>query len=338
MTRTGSLPHEEFATCMAALTAKEAAAILAPMQVLDFRTVAREGAAQIPDQADRIMKWLLRHDIAKEQIDKHGKRVLDTLDRALPESVLADKIRAQMTYLEKQPVAELREELISQLSTRLGVVRPEGSTGSQWYHAVLIKLANVKLGRDDEKIPTSGKDDRALTREIHRKLVAYMLKNLEKMMARDRTSPVYEEREERAFLEELRRSLSELDPDGQREVLRKLRIDSLATDELRKAFRSGTLMAAAIAGAEAAGGALFIFATTVVHAVFTTLLGVTLQFTTYMAITALLGAILTPVGELVIITTVVGVSLIRGRHKLNRFLAAQAWLQVLLVGSASRPG
>ena len=106
--------------------------------------------------------------------------------------------------------------------------------------------------------------------------------------------------DERAVLAELTRSLSEMSEEQRRQVAQALRLDRVSGEVLWRLFRTGVLGVAVMQGLHAAGFGVFLAATTVTHAIFTTLLGITLPFGVYTALTTTLGWLMGPVGWMLV--------------------------------------
>ncbi|MCR5735782.1 MAG: hypothetical protein K6G22_14340 [Lachnospiraceae bacterium] len=123
-----------------------------------------------------------------------------------------------------------------------------------------------------------------------------------------------------------------------REELRKaLNVEKLNGEMVRKMFASTAGVSATLVAMESAGFGAYIALTTVMHAVFTTFLGVTLPFAAYTGATTFLSIITGPVG----IAIAGGVELLminKNKNKIIYELAAQiVWLAVSTYGHKFTP-
>jgi hypothetical protein len=141
------------------------------------------------------------------------------------------------------------------------------------------------------------------------------LANLRKMVAK--MSP-----QERAELEKtITQELNGLPHEQREAILRDLRLDTLSGEAVTKALLASGGPLASMAALSAAGFGAYVALTTIIHAVATTLLGITLPFAVYTTATSALSLLAGPVGWLIAGATM----LITWRHsetKLSRSLFA----------------
>ena len=126
--------------------------------------------------------------------------------------------------------------------------------------------------------------------------------------------------------------------DERREELRKaLKVEKLNGEMVRKTFASTAGVSATLAVMQSAGFGAYIALTTVMHAIFTTILGVTLPFAAYTGATTLLSVLTGPVG----IAIAGGAELLminKNKNKIIYELAAQiVWLSVSTYGHKFTP-
>jgi hypothetical protein len=119
------------------------------------------------------------------------------------------------------------------------------------------------------------------------------LANLRKMVAK--MSP-----QERDALEEaITQELNDLPHEQRTAVLRDLRLDTLSGEAVTKALLASGGPLASMAALSAAGFGAYVALTTIIHAVATTLLGITLPFAVYTTATSALSLLTGPVGWLI---------------------------------------
>ncbi len=145
------------------------------------------------------------------------------------------------------------------------------------------------------------------------------------------------EEEKRQTEEAIQKEIDAM-PEERREELRKaLHVEKLNGEMTRKMFASTAGVSAALIAMESAGFGAYIALTTVIHAIFTTFLGVTLPFAAYTGATAFLSVITGPVG----IAIAGGVELLminKNKNKIIYELAAQiVWLSVSTYGHKFTP-
>jgi len=133
------------------------------------------------------------------------------------------------------------------------------------------------------------------------------------------------------ILRRLRKNLDSLDPAAREELKRSLGIERLTADALLKALRSGPAVGGALLAANATGMGVFLFATTVTHAVFTTLLGITVPFAAYQTLTTVLGALLGPLGWAAASGAVL-LTFLRQRRRFDRRVMGQVLFFIYATG------
>ncbi|MBE3577807.1 MAG: hypothetical protein IMX00_08960 [Limnochordales bacterium] len=136
-----------------------------------------------------------------------------------------------------------------------------------------------------------------LEQEIFRRFIRELGERVEEELRTAEQDPVRLEHIE-AEIERRLQALSR----GERETLqRDLGLTRLTGKELRTFAARGGLTTAALAGAASTGMGIYLATTTITHALATTLLGVTLPFAAYTALTSALSLLLSPVGALVLV-------------------------------------
>ena len=143
--------------------------------------------------------------------------------------------------------------------------------------------------------------------------------------------------EERARVEaEINARLRDMNAEQQEALRKDLGVDKLTANAMITALSGGASVVAAASGASAAGFGLYLAATTMMHAIATTLFGMTLSFGFYTGLTSLIAFFLNP-----IVVAVMAVGVFSGIHwgqgdKFAQKIVGMVLIQVFAV-SAMRP-
>jgi hypothetical protein len=132
--------------------------------------------------------------------------------------------------------------------------------------------------------------------------------------------------EEDEVLQTIQQSLNAMEPEVSEELQRTLGTEELNPNDLLRAVRSGSAVGRPMFAEDASGVGVFLVITTLTHAVFTTLLGLTLPLDRYQTLTTVVGAILGPLG----IAGAAGsglLSFLRQTSRFDRKVVGQALLQ-----------
>ncbi len=145
------------------------------------------------------------------------------------------------------------------------------------------------------------------------------------------------EEEKRKTEQAIQKELDSM-PEERREELRKaLNIEKINGEMVRKTFATTAGVSATVVVMESAGFGAYIALTTIMHAIFTTLLGITLPFAAYTGATTVLSAFTGPVGFL-IVGGIEAIMLNSNKNKIIYELAAQTvWLAVTAYGHKFTP-
>jgi len=134
-----------------------------------------------------------------------------------------------------------------------------------------------------------------------------------------------EQREE--ILRRIHQNLDSMDPEAREELRQSLGVEELTASAMLQALRSGAAVGGALMAANATGMGVFLFVTTVTHAIFTTLLGIVVPFAVYQTLTTVLGVLLGPVGLLVVLG-VGALTMLRNRPRFDRRVMGQVLFHV----------
>lgn len=196
------------------------------------------------------------------------------------EKRLADYIEEknyELSYLNR---AKLNLRLQSILREKTGC---ESSTEDYISACVINSVAkHMKL---EENMTVSQKAD-----GIHRRYLEKILNSMQESLKKQDSV------EANKTVNEIEQSISKLSDKDKEELKRVLNIEELTGKEIRNVFMKAGTPTLIIGALSASGFGAFIALTTVMHAVFTTILGITLPFAVYTGATSTLGFLLGPAG------------------------------------------
>jgi hypothetical protein len=129
-----------------------------------------------------------------------------------------------------------------------------------------------------------------LVKLVHNRLLADSLAQAANQFKK--MSPDEREEAERR----IQRQLDELAPEAVETLCTALKVDTLTGPALTAALVRGGSLTALVSAFEAAGFGGYVALTTIVHAIFTTALGITLTFTVYTGLTSLTAFLTGPIG------------------------------------------
>ncbi|MBA3890432.1 MAG: hypothetical protein H0X64_07870 [Gemmatimonadaceae bacterium] len=135
--------------------------------------------------------------------------------------------------------------------------------------------------------------------------------------------------EERTLIANLDAKLLEMKPDQQRAIMRDLGLDRMSGKILLNAFAGGGAMLGAATVATSTGFGLYLAATTILHAVATTMFGVTLGFGVYTGLTSTIAFFLNPVVTSAVVAASVGGLMLTQGKRLPQKVAAMVLGQIL---------
>ncbi|OFI07047.1 hypothetical protein CLOACE_04520 [Clostridium acetireducens DSM 10703] len=124
----------------------------------------------------------------------------------------------------------------------------------------------------------------------------------------------------------------------QKEQIRQaLEVESLTGKTIRSALLKAGAPTAILAAISVSGFGAFVALTTIIHAIFTTILGITLPFAVYTSATSILGLLTGPIGG-ILIFGIASYQILSGSRKLDRELCAQVvWCSVTSYGNQFTP-
>lgn len=194
-----------------------------------------------------------------------------------------DKIR----YLDRE---KLDEKLIEVLKERTDI-NMEASEDTISATVINSVSKHMKLG---ENMTIAQKAD-----GIHRRYLEKLLNNIQKQLKSQ------SEDEAEKTIEEINKNVEALSDKDKEELKKVFNVEKLTGKEIRSILMKAGAPTAIIATLSASGFGAFMALTTIIHAIFTTILGVTLPFAVYTGATSALSFILGPAGLVFIAGTTI---------------------------------
>ncbi|MCR4401683.1 MAG: hypothetical protein NUW12_02700 [Firmicutes bacterium] len=221
---------------------------------------------------------------------------------------------------------ELRTLIREEIAVRSGLGRAfaTGREDALLARAALMKAAPLYGVRHADRLPVE-----TLERLVYEGFVREMVNRLTTSLANQHPNDA-------AGLEDaIERRLLALSKAERRAIQEDLGLQELTGRTLRAFVARGGLATLLLGGATAAGFGVYLAATTVAHALFTTVLGVTLPFVAYTTLTGGLAFLLCPLGALAVVGGLGALGYWRLRCSLGQRVLA--WLIVILVEEGARP-
>jgi len=117
-------------------------------------------------------------------------------------------------------------------------------------------------------------------------------------------------------------SLEQLSVEERRKLEKELEIERLSGRTLMTMLSAGGGVVLVTTLVSATGFGAYMALTTIIHAVMTTFLGITVPFAVYTSATTILSILLGPIGLMVMLLTVVGFSGHRGQRRIDHLMLA----------------
>ncbi|MBE3576543.1 MAG: hypothetical protein IMX00_02460 [Limnochordales bacterium] len=200
------------------------------------------------------------------------------------------------------------EEIRPYLALLETVSLPGETTDAALVRAAALVAARAYRFKEPEALSTA-----RLAKLVHNRLLEDALgqaaRQLKKMSPAER-----EETEHR-----IQRHLDELDPETTESLCNALEVDTLTGPVLTAALLRGGSLSALVGVFQAAGFGGYVALSTIVHAIFTTALGITLPFAVYTGLSSLMAFLTGPIGIALIWGSIVWAA----RHGSNAAINAQ---------------
>lgn len=188
--------------------------------------------------------------------------------------------KLEIKYLQR---SELDKRLISILSEKTNIASSESKD------MISVKVVDAvadSLGVRGE-LTTAQKSD-AIHIRYYEKILSTMQEDLIKQNNEEAEKTSYE----------IEKNINKLTDKEKEELKKLLNIETLEGKEIRKILMKAGTPTLIISALSASGFGAFMGLTTIIHAVFTTILGITLPFAVYTSATSMLSVILGPIGLL----------------------------------------
>lgn len=262
---------------------------LAVLEIVTYQNAIGTGLKQTRDRAVRATNWLWR------------KFANSNLVEVTPAVKMTDQVVRRAELHASCPKNELVSKLIDQLAARLNC--PSSNRGQISYS--LVREAAAGLDIDEDLLIGQQAEQVAL------KYWQSILDQIREKLAKQTQG------EAKATEDAIGQRLQDMTQAERLELQKTLNIGALSGEAVRRAFLQSGGPLAAIGVVNMMGFGAFIALSTIIHAIFTTVLGITLPFAFYTGASGLLSIFTGPVG--IGIAIAVGlVSYGLGHRKLNR--------------------
>ncbi len=244
---------------------------------------------------------------------------------------------------------KLQEPEVTKLPQQVEVARQQldGKTRQHLDEAlreVLERRSGASLGASDEALTVQVVERAARLLKIDehltpaRKADAVFVRMSERVLSQFRKELADQNAERtRETVRSLDEKIRDMDDEQRRKIQEILKVDSLTGETMRSALMRAGAPAAILAAVSASGFGGFVALSTIIHAVFTTVLGITLPFAVYTGASSALAFIVGPVGWLFVLG-VGSWQAVRGSKKFDEEMLAQTvWFAVGSYGGRMTP-
>jgi len=202
-------------------------------------------------------------------------------------SSLSDLISARVKEISNQSEQQLLDQLVMEMSLAAEVQSPDTTPASIYWMRQILDQAAISLKID----PTPLSDD-AVLKEVLNKAFAQFVERIQEGWKSLST----EERQKvvNAWIDNL--NSSGLSDREKLEVAKAIGVDELSLDAIKPAIVSTMLVSLVSMGVASSGFGIYIAATTLMHTVMTSMLGITLPFAMYTGLTTSMGLLISPLG------------------------------------------
>lgn len=203
------------------------------------------------------------------------------------DSSLSDLISSRVKEISIQSEQQLLDQLVTEMSLAAEVQSPDTTPASIYWMRQILDQAAISLKID----PTPFTDD-ALLKEVLNKAFVQFIERIQegwKSLSTEGRQKVVN-----AWLENL--NSSNLSDKEKLEVAQAIGVDELTLDAIKPAIVSTMLVSLVSMGIAGSGFGIYIAATTLMHTVMTSMLGITLPFAMYTGLTTSMGLLISPLG------------------------------------------
>lgn len=284
----------------------EASAIQASvLEEVTYAKVMKTGGEQALAKGKQGFKWLANQVGMRPSIDTRPAK-------STPELVMQ-----RAAHWRKQPKRMIDQKVLSLLSERLDA--PESDL--ELLSTRIIEEAAAGYGISEDLLLSQQAE------AIYRKYLEDCVEGIREQLKKQGQDEI--NATDRAMAEQLAR-LSETE---RLEIQKALNLQTLSASSLRNVIVKSGIPVAGIAAVQAGGFGAYLALTTVMHAVFTSILGITLPFAAYTSATSALSILTGPVGVLFSLS-LGALGYFWGRRKIER--SQYAMMVFTCVGHAGR--
>ena len=242
----------------------------------------------------------------RQKIRRKFDKKLDVNEPAVTE--MQDLVNEHYSRLQKFSRNELEQLLRAELKERLSVKNFD-TADEEGLSVAIINEAAKNFKNIGQNLTSAQKAD-TIAIEFHNRL----RNNLNEQMKKQTPSQVAE------FEKNLEKEIAQLNPDERKELQNALRVKDLTGKTIRNTVMRAGLPALVLGTTSGLG--IFVATTTIMHAVFTTMLGITLPFAAYTGAMSFLSVLTGPLGWGLIAGTAI-YQIAIGNKKIDREMLAQ---------------
>lgn len=207
----------------------------------------------------------------------------------LSDSRLSDLISSRVNILSLQSEQQLLDQLVKELSLAAEVQSPDTTPVSLFWMREILNQVAIALKID----PNPLTDDELLVEALNKafsQFIERVQEGWKSLSIEERQRVVY------SWINNL--NSSNLSDQEKLEVAKAIGVDELTLDAIKPAIVSTMLVSLVSIGVAGSGFGVYIAATTLMHTVMTSMLGITLPFAIYSGLTTSMGLLISPVGAL----------------------------------------
>lgn len=255
------------------------------------------------------------------------KIVSDSAPVSEPEVVsMEERIAAKKTSLDLLDKNELHKQFRSNLIKKLGESNTD-TISDDMLSAKVIDVASKAFKKEIEEELTPAQKADAIYHRYNEKLLAQAQKAYN-----DATTEQKEKLEK-----QLDKDIANMSTEQIQELQKALGVDKITGSTLSSMIKTTAGTTTLMLALDASGFGAYVALTTIMHAIFTTILGITLPFAAYTTATSTLAFITGPIGWIALVG-VEAFLLNRSKNKINYELLSQTvWLSVLGYGGKFTP-
>lgn len=261
----------------------------ATIEEITYGKVMQNGALQVASTAKKSANWLLQKAGLRFEFDE------------TPAKSTAQCVIERAEYWKQQPINAVQKRVIALLSERLSV----GQDGLGPLSVKVITEAAKEFGISEDLL---------LSQQAERVAEEYIkecVKGTQELLRKQGYGEVA------ATEAALSDRIAQMSASEKLEIQRALGLHELSGKSLRDTFLRSGVPLAGIAAVQATGFGAYIALTTVMHAVFTSMLGITLPFVAYTSATSALSVLTGPLG--IMLSFAVGaLGYLWGQRKIER--------------------